>query len=64
VLFFEEHVPENEPEQFGSIDNSKKIKNTNNKQSMISMNKKEWRVNEKFYVILLKIEYKYILISK
>jgi len=57
-------VPENEPEQFGSIDNSKKIKNTNNKQSMISMNKKEWRVIVKFYAIRLKIEYKFILISK
>ena len=57
-------MPENEPEQFGSIDNSKKIKNTNNKQSMISMNKKEWRVIVKFYAIRLKIEYKFILISK
>ena len=57
-------MPENEPEQFGSIDNSKKVKNTNNKQSMISMNKKEWRVIEKFYVFLLKIDNKCVLISK
>jgi hypothetical protein len=37
-------MPENEPEQFGSVENSKKAKSTNNKQSMISMNKAEWRV--------------------